>query len=586
MGRLIRRSVILPVLLLCLPASAAQNGKKLIEWGWDQTNTAFMRQHAAEMDASPFDGTIFSINMNDGNSFADAYWGAVNLTVAGLSKSVADLQATHFTNLTDNFLRLNVTPYGPSGGIDWFDNGTFTSIINNSQAAAQAAKDGGAKGIMLDIEQYTQQIWQYSAQRNAGTKSWSQYAAEVRLRGNQIMTAFQQGFPDLTLFTSFGYSLPGAQSGNNPANLAAASYGLLAPFMDGLFDAATGGTTIVDGYELSYPISVRRHGVSTIDAAMNTQKTGVLPIVAADHTKYADHLSASFATWMDFPAPAWNPDNPSSNYNTPSDIEETLKASLARVDEYAWLYTEKPRWWTPAGGTQSLSPAYIAAVQNAVPEPSSISMDATFDPGALPSDFGWNPGGSVLPSGNVAGGVWSNNPMAEQTSYWSGGAAAAGTVKGPIIHGWSEIQVVNFDSGTNDDKTVFGLFRHTELVGAGNEHGFLSYFSNGEYRAYSNGFAPNIPVANTDGAFHKYGWQVDESSRNLKLFLDEWTTRAMRWRLGPLKKLARTLRGHRPLILNWFHAKGEISAGAAFPNQNSPANSAEEAYLYCTETST
>jgi len=45
-------------------------------------------------------------------------------------------------------------------------------------------------------------------------------------------------------------------------------------------------------------------------------------------------------------------------------------------------------------------------------------------------------------------------------------------------------------------------------------------------------------------------------------FLDEWTTRAMRSRLDPLKKLARTLRGHRPLILNWFHAKGEISAGA------------------------
>lgn len=45
-------------------------------------------------------------------------------------------------------------------------------------------------------------------------------------------------------------------------------------------------------------------------------------------------------------------------------------------------------------------------------------------------------------------------------------------------------------------------------------------------------------------------------------FLDEWTTRAMRSRLGPLKKLAQTLRNHRPLILNWFHAKGEISAGA------------------------
>lgn len=44
-------------------------------------------------------------------------------------------------------------------------------------------------------------------------------------------------------------------------------------------------------------------------------------------------------------------------------------------------------------------------------------------------------------------------------------------------------------------------------------------------------------------------------------FLDEWCTRAMRSRLDPLKKVARTLRSHRALLLNWFRAKGTISAG-------------------------
>lgn len=44
-------------------------------------------------------------------------------------------------------------------------------------------------------------------------------------------------------------------------------------------------------------------------------------------------------------------------------------------------------------------------------------------------------------------------------------------------------------------------------------------------------------------------------------FLDEWCTRTLRTRLGPLKKVARTLRGHRELILNWFRARGTISAG-------------------------
>jgi len=45
-------------------------------------------------------------------------------------------------------------------------------------------------------------------------------------------------------------------------------------------------------------------------------------------------------------------------------------------------------------------------------------------------------------------------------------------------------------------------------------------------------------------------------------FMDRWCTRAMRSKLEPMKRVARMLRAHRPLILNWFRAKGAISAGA------------------------
>jgi transposase len=44
-------------------------------------------------------------------------------------------------------------------------------------------------------------------------------------------------------------------------------------------------------------------------------------------------------------------------------------------------------------------------------------------------------------------------------------------------------------------------------------------------------------------------------------FLREWCTRTMRSQLEPMKKVARTLRGHEELLMNWFRAKGEISAG-------------------------
>jgi transposase len=44
-------------------------------------------------------------------------------------------------------------------------------------------------------------------------------------------------------------------------------------------------------------------------------------------------------------------------------------------------------------------------------------------------------------------------------------------------------------------------------------------------------------------------------------FLVDWCARVLRSRIEPMKKVARTLDAHAELILNWFAAKGTISAG-------------------------
>lgn len=44
-------------------------------------------------------------------------------------------------------------------------------------------------------------------------------------------------------------------------------------------------------------------------------------------------------------------------------------------------------------------------------------------------------------------------------------------------------------------------------------------------------------------------------------FLDAWCKRTMRSRLKPMKKVAKMLRSHRELLLNWFRAKGIIALG-------------------------
>ena len=51
-------------------------------------------------------------------------------------------------------------------------------------------------------------------------------------------------------------------------------------------------------------------------------------------------------------------------------------------------------------------------------------------------------------------------------------------------------------------------------------------------------------------------------------FLDQWCTQAMRSQLEPMKKVAKTIRSHKDLILNWFEAKNQISLGAVEGQNN------------------
>ena len=65
-------------------------------------------------------------------------------------------------------------------------------------------------------------------------------------------------------------------------------------------------------------------------------------------------------------------------------------------------------------------------------------------------------------------------------------------------------------------------------------------------------------------------------------FLDRWCMRTMRSRLVPMKKVARSLRDHRELLLNWFRAKGAISAGVVEGFNNKAKLTMRKAYGFRT----
>jgi len=65
-------------------------------------------------------------------------------------------------------------------------------------------------------------------------------------------------------------------------------------------------------------------------------------------------------------------------------------------------------------------------------------------------------------------------------------------------------------------------------------------------------------------------------------FLDRWTTRVMRSKIEPMKKVAKTIRQHRELILNWFIAKKAISNGIVEGLNNKAKVTARKSYGFRT----
>lgn len=58
----------------------------------------------------------------------------------------------------------------------------------------------------------------------------------------------------------------------------------------------------------------------------------------------------------------------------------------------------------------------------------------------------------------------------------------------------------------------------------------------------------------------QYFWTYASATWAVK-FLSSWIRMTMRSKIEPMKKVAKMLRKHQPLILNWFEAKGAVSSG-------------------------
>ena len=332
--------------------------KKLIEWGWDEPDTAFLRAHIRQMEATPFDGCVY-------HALAQTAAGPVNLTWRAwgqrafhddeLRQALDDLRSTRLVSFRSNFLRFNVTP----ADFDWYDD--HQAVMANARLAARVARLGRGAGIALDTEQYERRLFDYSRQRDAGRHSFADYSAQARRRGRELMQAFEEGYPGVTVLLSFSHSyvywLGFTFKKAPPDN----PYGLLMPFVDGLLEGARQGR-IVDGHERSYWFKE----AGLFSGAYQIMRDGTLAVVA-DKERYRRFVSFGFGIWMDYEwrTLGWNTADPGRNYFTPQGLYTSARAALRTTDEYVWIYGEQPRWWSAEGGPVKLPEAYGDALRRA-----------------------------------------------------------------------------------------------------------------------------------------------------------------------------------------------------------------------------
>jgi hypothetical protein len=341
------------------------DGKKLIEWGWDEPGTRFMRENVEKMERFPFDGLVFHTDGSRGGQLTWEMWGPRKFDSDEFRQAIEDLRATPFRRLTERFLRVNVTP----GSVDWFDDPAWNVVLANFAVAAQIAKQGRCRGFMFDVEQYNSQLFHCRGQKQLAGRSFADYQAKVRQRGGEWIRRVTETYPEITILLTFGYRIAQPEKGKDRST---ASYGLLADFLDGMLEACPAGVKIVDAWEFSYPYK-RPEQFQQAYHSIKVESASWSAVPA----KYR-RVEAGFGLWMDhnWRGVGWHTDDLSKNHFTPAEFESAVRAALARSDQYVWIYTEKPRWWT----NQELPQAYVDALARAR-KPDGIHAAGTYPPG-------------------------------------------------------------------------------------------------------------------------------------------------------------------------------------------------------------
>lgn len=363
--------------VLCLQAA---DRPPVIVTGWDSPTPRQFREGLEAFERwKVFDGTTIrptrtAAGIDARNAFLRDRW-----TWEEFAPALAELKAARPTTCRETYLMIYTNP----GDVDWFDDAGWAEIVSHWSLLSRLAAMGGLRGLLFDAEPYTKGASQflYRLQPERDRHSFTDYLAQARRRGREVMEAVKREFPSATIFSYrlFSDLLPVLDSGNPIRALEADTYGLLPAFVDGWLDVMPPGMRVIEGTE---DIGYRANSQAEYDSAFTRLRLRMRDFVDPVHRTRVDaQFKVGQSLYLDAHVnPPGNPWHIDRKGGTPaSRLAANLRSALSATDGLVWLYGEQARWWA-AGNPES--PMWPDALPGAIE-----AIRRAKDPDAPARDF-------------------------------------------------------------------------------------------------------------------------------------------------------------------------------------------------------
>ena len=340
-----RQLFVLVALVLSLSVKAGT--KKFIGHSWDlhRLPPEVLAKNIDKLEALPLDG--ISINCKAKDPSGKAYSFNQAMTTPPWDKSWVDYLVPALKTINGGRLKHNfITAFqAPTRRVSWNDDQRWADTANNMGIVAWLAKTTGARGIMIDPEDYyhTKQ-YTYLPEIDKGT--YAEVAALARRRGGQVMKAIAAEFPDASLifFWLISVNPTLAEPGVDVAQTLEKSGNLWLPFVNGLLDEIPPEMRLVDGCENAYRYDFESYDFVRNALVMTRQFAGL--VAPENRAKYYSQVQAGFGLYLDM----YVNKKTHSYYFPPykgsrlKRLHGNFKQAMFACDEFCWVYGEKFNW--------------------------------------------------------------------------------------------------------------------------------------------------------------------------------------------------------------------------------------------------